>query len=496
MKNFLSSTKGKIIAGAATLAVIAAAIVTVILLNTGYRSIRVEDFSGTSKVSSADGVVDAFKGQNLKSGDKVSVREDSSLTLALDSDKHVMAAELTKFRIEATGVSGKDSRTVIRLETGSIRNIIDNKLLPSESYVVESPNALMSVRGTIFSVTVFFDGEGLCHTVVEVEQGVVEVADKQGDSPVRTLNAGEKVEVVSGDEIISENPPVTDIENPPSSDNVDTQSTTTPEPPVRLPDPVLEDAETIAVEQAIEAYLNGGALDTTNFDRITRLDLYGNSAFVILDGYRYGRGREASTLDYGTVIKVRFYNAHGNVVLEEDLTTNSMTDLSALKEMTNLESLSLEYGNLTTLSGIETLGKLKSLKICKTELSDISAVSGLSRLEYLQLDSNRISDISPLSGLTELELLYLSGNSISDILPLATLTGLSAASLNDNSISDISPLSGLTKLRTLHLRNNNISDYSPLYALSLTYIEVSGFSEAEIANLQQKFPEAKILQFE
>ena len=128
MKNFISSTKGKIIAGAATLAVIAAAIVTVILLNTGYRSIRVEDFSGTSKVSSADGVVDAFKGQNLKSGDKVSVREDSSLTLALDSDKHVIAAELTKFRIEATGVSGKDSRTVIRLETGSIRNIIDNKL--------------------------------------------------------------------------------------------------------------------------------------------------------------------------------------------------------------------------------------------------------------------------------------------------------------------------------------------------------------------------------
>ncbi len=475
MKNFLSSTKGKIIAGAATLAVIAAAIVTVILLNTGYRSIRVEDFSGTSKVSSADGVVDAFKGQNLKSGDKVSVREDSSLTLALDSDKHVMAAELTKFRIEATGVSGKDSRTVIRLETGSIRNIIDNKLLPSESYVVESPNALMSVRGTIFSVTVFFDGEGLCHTVVEVEQGVVEVADKQGDSPVRTLNAGEKVEVVSGgDEIISESSPVTDIENPPSSDSGTTTNSTTPEPPVRLPDPVLEDAETIAVEQAIEAYLNGGALDTTNFDRITRLDLYGNSAFVILDGYRYGRGREASTLDYGTVIKVRFYNGIGNVVLEEDLTTNSMTDLSALKEMINLESLSIEYGNLTTLSGIETLGKLKSLKIYKTELSDISAVSGLSRLEYLQLDSNRISDISPLSGLTELELLYLSGNSISDISPLATLTGLKSASLNDNSISDI----------------------SPLYALSLTYIQVSGFSEAEIANLQQKFPEAKILQFE
>lgn len=71
MKNFLSSTKGKIIAGAVTLAVIAAAVVTVILLNTGYRNIRVEDLNGASKVTSVNGVIDAFKGQNLKSGEKV-----------------------------------------------------------------------------------------------------------------------------------------------------------------------------------------------------------------------------------------------------------------------------------------------------------------------------------------------------------------------------------------------------------------------------------------
>lgn len=135
MKHFLSSTKGKIIAGAATLAVIAAAIVTVILLNTGYRNIRVEDLSGTSKVTSGVSVNDAFKGQNLKSGESVEVFERSFLALALDSDKHVTANELTKFRLEATGVAGKDSRTVIRLEQGSITNQIDNKLLPSENRI-------------------------------------------------------------------------------------------------------------------------------------------------------------------------------------------------------------------------------------------------------------------------------------------------------------------------------------------------------------------------
>ena len=196
MKNFLLSTKGKIIAGAATLAVIAAVVVTAILLNTGYRSIRVADLTGTSQVTSLLSVSDAFKGQNLVSGDKVEVFEKSTLTLALDSDKHVVAKELTKFSLEAFGVSGKDSRTVIHLEKGSISNQIDNKLLPSESYVVESPNASMSVRGTVFSVNVFFDNAGLCHTTVEVEQGTVELTDK-GTGKVKTLNAGQKANVVS-----------------------------------------------------------------------------------------------------------------------------------------------------------------------------------------------------------------------------------------------------------------------------------------------------------
>lgn len=198
MKNFLSSTKGKIIAGAATLVVIAAVVVVVILLNTGYRSIRVEDLDGTTKVTADSGVIEAFEGQNLKDGYKVRVMEDSSLTLALDSDKHVFADELTKFRIEAVGVAGKDSRTVIRLEKGSVLNKIDNKLLPSESYVVESPNASMSVRGTVFTVTVFYDDEGFCHTVVEVSEGVVELTENGTDNDeVKTLSAGEKAEVIS-----------------------------------------------------------------------------------------------------------------------------------------------------------------------------------------------------------------------------------------------------------------------------------------------------------
>ena len=196
MKKFLSSTKGKIIAGAVTLALIAGVVVLIILLNTGYRNIRVADLTGTSRVTSMLSVSDAFKGQNLVSGDNVEVLEKSSLTLALDSDKHVVANELTKFSLEAFGAAGKDSRTVIHLEKGSISNQIDKKLLPSESYVVESPNASMSVRGTVFSVNVYYDNSGRCHTGVEVKEGAVELTDKD-TGKVKTLNAGQRANVVS-----------------------------------------------------------------------------------------------------------------------------------------------------------------------------------------------------------------------------------------------------------------------------------------------------------
>ncbi len=196
MKNFLSTTKGKIIAGAVTLILIAGVIVLIILLNTGYRNIRVADLTGTSRVTSMLSVSDAYKGQNLVSGDNVEVFEKSSLTLALDSDKHVVANELTKFSVEAFGAEGKDTRTIIHLEKGTISNQIDNKLLPSESYVVESPNASMSVRGTIFTVNVYYDNSSRCHTAVEVKEGTVELIEKD-TGKVKTLNAGESANVVS-----------------------------------------------------------------------------------------------------------------------------------------------------------------------------------------------------------------------------------------------------------------------------------------------------------
>ncbi|MGN0682422.1 MAG: leucine-rich repeat domain-containing protein, partial [Oscillospiraceae bacterium] len=332
------------------------------------------------------------------------------------------------------------------------------------SYVVESPNATMSVRGTIFTVEVFFDIEGLCHTVVEVREGVVELEEKgTGNNEIKTLNAGETTEVVSFVE--EEN---NEIQLP--SDNGGNS-----QPPI-FQESVMKDAEALAVEQAIEAYLNGGALDTTNFDRITKLELHGKVAFVVLDGYRFGRAMSCSTYMYYNTndlingkIGLRFYDENYSVVLDVETARNPLTDLEFIKEMTSLNHLYVEFGSLTTLSALKDMTKLTTLTIDDCKISDITPLSDLSKLCYLNLGNNDISDITPLSNLTNLKTLYLSDNKIADISPLSNLSELYSLYLEMNSVSDITPLADLKELNDLFLGRNNISDITPL--ANLTEIE-------------------------
>ena len=79
-------------------------------------------------------------------------------------------------------------------------------------------------------------------------------------------------------------------------------------------------------------------------------------------------------------------------------------------------------------------------------ISDISALEGLTQLQILTLSSSRISDISALGGLTQLTELVLGANSVSDISVLGGLTELTWLNLTDNLVSDLSPLVANTGL--------------------------------------------------
>ena len=145
-----------------------------------------------------------------------------------------------------------------------------------------------------------------------------------------------------------------------------------------------------------------------------------------------------------------------------DISDNQISDVSPLKDLTNLRRLDLD----------------------DLQISDVSPLKDLTNLTYLDLDGNQISDLSPLSTLRNLTELDLDGNEVSDLSPLSVLTNLIELDLHDNQISDVSPLSTLVNLTVLDLRNNQISDFSPLAGLITNLVEYD--------NSDQTFPPTEV----
>ena len=177
---FLKSTKGKVITiGGGTVVAIGIA-AAVLLQGGGYRSIAVEQLSGSVNVVGEKNNGQAYEGQHLYSGDDVTVGDASELTMCMDNDKYVYADANTHFKLEASEAS-EDSMIKIYLDAGSELNELQSKLAEGESYEVDTPNSTMSVRGTSFRVTVYKDKDGLIYTLVEVESGQVLVRLKTTD---------------------------------------------------------------------------------------------------------------------------------------------------------------------------------------------------------------------------------------------------------------------------------------------------------------------------
>ena len=154
-----------------------------------YRLIKVNSFEGAVTVEREE-KTDVFEGMQLVSEDSVEVGEASLLELLADSDKHIVAEANTVFKVTSSGTE-KSGNITIDLLYGKSLFTIDNKLPDGSTFEVNTPNASLSVRGTIFSVD--YDPE-TNETKVEVEEGVVAVAGANGTT---TLEQGQSIIVTS-----------------------------------------------------------------------------------------------------------------------------------------------------------------------------------------------------------------------------------------------------------------------------------------------------------
>lgn len=136
------------------------------------RTIAIEALNGVTHVYAESGDSEAYVGEVFAGNEEVLVDMQSDMTLALDADKHAFAEEGTHFTLEANG-DAKHTKTKIVLHDGSVLNKIENELGDDEEYEVITPNVTLSVRGTVFTVKVTYDAEGMAHTEVIVDEGSV-----------------------------------------------------------------------------------------------------------------------------------------------------------------------------------------------------------------------------------------------------------------------------------------------------------------------------------
>ena len=171
--------------------VVAIAIVGIILVvgNKGHRVIKVDNVTGEASLERKANEQEIYENINLKSEDAVITGQDGQVELLIDSDKHVLARENTKFKVVSSGNENK-GKLKIELLYGTSLVEIENKLPEDAFFEVETPNATIGVRGTIFE-TSYDEKEN--KTVVVVTSGVVEVTT---DTETVMVEEGQKAIVV------------------------------------------------------------------------------------------------------------------------------------------------------------------------------------------------------------------------------------------------------------------------------------------------------------
>ena len=131
-------------------------------------------------------------------------------------------------------------------------------------------------------------------------------------------------------------------------------------------------------------------------------------------------------------------------VKELNIAEKGLTDLSALKYFTGLQTLNCSRNSLTELD-VSALTNLTSLDCYFNSLTELD-VSALTNLTSLDCSFNSLTKLN-VSGQTNLTSLDCSDNQLKE-LDVSNLTGLVKLDCSDNQLTalDVSKLTGLTKL--------------------------------------------------
>ena len=178
-------------------------------------------------------------------------------------------------------------------------------------------------------------------------------------------------------------------------------------------------------------------------------------------------------------------------IYSDNMIISPLCDISALKNLSNLECLVLSSTRVSDISALRELINLQKLFLNMTDVIDISPLKGKRNLQEIGLNSTHVTDISALRELKDLRSIYLSGGKVTDISPLKDLVNLKSLELSSTEITDISALKDLVNLKSLELSSTQITDISALKdlvnlrRLNLSYLGVKNIDALKgLVNLQ------------
>lgn len=154
------------------------------------KAAAVTDVSGkvTVEKTNENKVFDAFIGMLLTRGDRLETGANSFVALKLDEGKELIISENTCITISELKELNDKEETWLQMETGAVWANIKEKLNPDSSFEIETPTAVMGVRGTKFSVLHRDDTSTVSVIEGRVEAAVnAESTDSDGKKTVKKI---------------------------------------------------------------------------------------------------------------------------------------------------------------------------------------------------------------------------------------------------------------------------------------------------------------------
>ena len=139
-------------------------------------------------------------------------------------------------------------------------------------------------------------------------------------------------------------------------------------------------------------------------------------------------------------------------------------------------------GSITDLTDLTMMKNIENLALCNQEIEDISALENLP-LKELYLNKNKITDFSVLTGLTNLDFLCILENPAEDLSVLKECSSITRLNIESMKLADIDFL-GQMNLNTLYMNNAEIKDgnMKPL-------LEINNLQELCIGDVPEEMAE-------